>query len=74
MANGINDVVSRVNDALKSSQRSIETLNKYSESLKLALDDQNDDLKEKQWQQVTELFDKQSLNVQESNEKINAAK
>jgi hypothetical protein len=71
---GINDVLMKVNDSMKSCQLSVETLQKYSESLKLALDDNNEELKDNQWFQVTQLFDQQTSEVKNANEKINYAK
>jgi hypothetical protein len=49
-------------------------LNKYSEQLKLALNENDDELdsKNNQWLQVTELFEQQSANIKSTNEKINA--
>jgi len=61
--------------ALNSSYVAIETLNKYRTALRNALDDTlNDDTKEIQWRQVTDLFDLQTADVHEANQKFALAK
>lgn len=76
----ITDIKLRVTEALNSSYVSIEILNKYREALQNALDeksisDSNEDLqKELDWRKVTELFDIQSKDVNQTNMKFDMAK
>ncbi len=52
-----------------------ETLSKYRTALRNALDEtSNDDNKEIQWREVTDLFDLQTTDVQEANQKFALAK
>lgn len=80
LAQMIHDVKLRVTEALNSSYVSIESLNKYKSALKKALDDDQVNInkdqssKELEWRQVTDLFDIQSRDVNETNLKNAAAK
>lgn len=80
LAQMIHDVKLRVSEALNSSYVSIESLNKYKTALKKALDDDKINIskdpnsKELEWRQVTDLFDIQSRDVNETNIKNAAAK
>ena len=78
MINGIQEILLKVNESHQSCESSITILNKYSEALRLALDETRDEEstsnKDKQWFEVTELFEQQSAHVKNTNEKINAAK
>ena len=61
--------------ALNSSYVARETLSKYRTALRNALDEtSNDDNKEIQWREVTDLFDLQTTDVQEANQKFALAK
>jgi hypothetical protein len=64
-----------VSEALNSSYVTIESLNKYKNALKLALDEtKNLDDKDIEWRRVTDLFDIQANNVNEANQKFAHAK
>jgi hypothetical protein len=65
----------RVSEALNSSYVAIESLNKYRQALRVALDEtKNEDNKELQWRQVTDLFDMQTADVNEAKQKFQIAK
>ena len=67
----------RVSEALNSSYVAIESLNKYRQALRMALDDdvRNEaESKEVQWRQVTDLFDMQTADVNEAQQKFTLAK
>lgn len=65
----------KVTAALNSSYVAIETLNKYRTALRNALDEtSSDDTKDIQWRQVTDLFDLQTADVHEANQKFALAK
>ena len=70
----LTDVKLRVTEALNSSYVSIASLNNYRQALRTALDDDNlnSDVnqKEVEWRKVTDLFDLQSRDVNETNQKI----
>ena len=70
----LTDVKLRVTEALNSSYVSIASLNNYRQALRKALDDDNlnSDVnqKEVEWRKVTDLFDLQSRDVNETNQKI----
>ena len=74
----LTDVKIRVTEALNSSYVSIASLNNYRQALKKALDDDNltSDVnqKEVEWRKVTDLFDLQSRDVNETNQKIALAR
>jgi len=71
---GIREVVNKVGECISSCAKSIESLNRYSESLKLALDDSKEELKDEQWKNVTDLFERQAGEVKETTQKIDASK
>jgi hypothetical protein len=65
----------QISEALNSSYVAIESLNKYKLALKGALDEKkNDDIKDAQWRQVTDLFDVQLRDVNEANQKFAISK
>lgn len=65
----------RINEVVLSIGSSIENLNKYSQALRDALDEnKNDETKDQQWKQVTDLFYIQMFSVNETNLKIDAVK
>jgi hypothetical protein len=65
----------RVSEALNSSYVAIESLNKYRQALRVAIDEtKNEENKELQWRQVTDLFDMQTADVNEANQKFQIAK
>lgn len=72
------DVKLRVTEALNSSYVSIASLSNYRQALRKALDDDNltSDVnqKEVEWRKVTDLFDLQSRDVNETNQKIALAR
>ena len=74
LINGLEDILLKSNEAHLACESSMSVLNKYSESLKSALNENDDenDSKDSQWLEVTQLFDQQSANIKIANEKINA--
>ena len=74
----LTDVKLRVTEALNSSYVSIASLNNYRQALKKALDDDNlttdVNQKEVEWRKVTDLFDLQSRDVNETNQKVALAR
>lgn len=69
------DVKLKVSEALNSSYVAIETLNKYRKALRQALDETKDEeTKELQWRQVTNLFETQQADVNEANLKFALAR
>ncbi len=64
----------RVSEALNGSYVAIESLNKYRQALRNAMDDTNDETKDLQWRQVTDLFDMQTADVNEAHQKFALAK
>lgn len=64
----------KVSEALNSSYAAIDSLNKYRQALRNALDEKSDSTKELEWRQVTDLFDLQQSDVNEANEKFLIAK
>ena len=65
----------RVSESLNSSYVAIESLNKYRQALRAALDENlNNEIKELQWRQVTDLFDMQTADVAEANQKFATAR
>lgn len=69
------DVKLKTSEALNSSYVAIESLNKYKQALKNALDEnKNEELKDLEWRQVTDLFDLQTSNVNEANQKFALAR
>lgn len=59
---------------MNSSYVAIESLNKYKQALRAALDESDENGKETQWRQVTDFFDIQTSDVAEANQKILIAK
>ena len=69
------DVKLKTSEALNSSYAAIESLNKYKNALKNALDDKaTDDAKDLQWRHVTDLFDLQAADLNEANQKFTLAR
>ncbi len=69
------DVKLKTSEALNSSYAAIESLNKYKNALKNALDDKaTDDAKDLQWRHVTDLFDLQTADLNEANQKFTIAR
>jgi hypothetical protein len=65
----------RVAEALNSSYVAIESLNRYRAALRAALDEtKSDESKDLQWRQVTDLFDMQTTDVNEANQKFQIAR
>lgn len=65
----------KVDEAITSTSSAIASLNNYSQALRNALDEnRNEDSKDSQWKEVTELFNKQSDSVRETQQKIQLAK
>lgn len=65
----------KVDEAIASTSSAIASLNNYSQALRNALDEnRNEDSKDSQWKEVTELFNKQSDSVRETKQKIQLAK
>jgi len=65
----------KTSEALNSSYAAIESLNKYKNALKNALDDKaTDDAKDLQWRHVTDLFDLQTADLNEANQKFTIAR
>ena len=65
----------RIDEVVLSIGSSIENLNKYSQALRNALDEnQQEESKDQQWKEVTDLFYIQSFSVNETNLKIEAVK
>ena len=66
---------SKVEDVVLSTNSSLDSLKQYSQALRNALDEnKNVENKEQQWKEVTDLFYIQSFNVNETNQKFEAAK
>ena len=64
------DVKLKTSEALNSSYAAIESLNKYKNALRNALDDKStDDAKDIQWRHVTDLFDIQAADLNQANNK-----
>lgn len=71
----LNEVVSRVSESIKSSEKSIDSLKSYSIALKEALEDPNEESNvDSNWKRVTETFESQLKDVRETNERIEMAK
>ena len=69
------DVKLKTSEALNSSYAAIESLNKYRNALRNALDDKSsDEAKDMQWRHVTDLFDLQAADQNEANQKFSLAK
>lgn len=65
----------KVEEVVLSTNSSLESLKQYSQALRNALDEnQIVENKEQQWKEVTDLFYIQSFNVNETNQKFEAAK
>ena len=65
----------RLNEAILSSSLAISSLDKYRIALRNALDEAKiDDDKEAQWKLVTDLFETQTADVNEANQKFSSAR